>query len=85
MKIAAYQNFPKTWLYRFNNYVCTTIFNFAKCVIAFNDYDYGFKHVFKVIHSKYYKHLKKGAHQSRLACTPSKSELLNKMGILKLI
>ena len=51
----------------------------------------------KVIHPKYYKHLKKGAHQShlgrqkmgwfladiksRLACTSSKIEILNKIGI----
>jgi hypothetical protein len=48
----------------------------------------------KVIHPKYYKHLKKGAHQShsgrqkmgwflacRLACTSSKTEILNKIGI----
>ena len=45
---------------------------------------------FKVIHPKYYKHLKKGAHQrqtknglvsGRLACTSSKTEMLNKIGI----
>ena len=47
----------------------------------------------KVIHPKYCKHLKKGDHQShlgrqknglvsgRLACTSSKSEILNKIGI----
>jgi hypothetical protein len=51
----------------------------------------------KVIHPKYYKHLKKGAHQShlgikknglvsgRLACTSSKTEILNKVGIKILI
>ena len=45
--------------------------------------------VSKFIHPKYYKHLRKGAHQShlsrpvsgRLACTPSKTEILNKIGI----
>ena len=47
----------------------------------------------KVIHPKYYKYLKKGAHQShlgrqknemvsgRFACTSSKTEILNKIGI----
>ena len=45
------------------------------------------------IHPKYYKHLKKGAHQShlgeeknelvfgRLSCTSSKTEMLNNIGI----
>ena len=47
---------------------------------------------YKVIHPKYYKHLKKGAHQShldrknelvsgRLDCASSKTEILNKIGI----
>ena len=47
----------------------------------------------KVMHPKYYKHLKKGARQShlgrrkwagsgRLACISSKTEILNKIGIL---
>ena len=53
---------------------------------------------YKVIDPKYYKHLKKGAHQSRpfgqtknglvsvrLACTSSKTEILNKIGIQILI
>jgi hypothetical protein len=47
----------------------------------------------KVIHPKYYKHLKKGAPQmpfgqtknglvsGRLACTSGKTEILNKIGI----
>ena len=47
----------------------------------------------KVIHPKYYKHLKKGAHQShlgqtenglvsgRLACTSSKAKISNKIGM----
>ena len=47
----------------------------------------------KVINPKYYKHLKKGVHQKpfwqtkngllsvRLACTSSKTEILNKRGI----
>ena len=48
--------------------------------------------VVKVIRPKYYKHLKKGAHQShldrknelvsdRLDCASSKTEILNKIGI----
>ena len=50
----------------------------------------------KVIYPKYYKHMKKGAHQShlgrknglvsgRLASTSSKTEMLNKIGIYILI
>ena len=43
--------------------------------------------LFKVIHPKYYKHLKKCTHQrhgldsGNLACTSSKTEILNKIGI----
>ena len=60
-----------------------TIFGFWTKIVP------NIKEYIKVIHTKYYKYLTKGAHQShldrqkmgRLAFTSSKTERLNKIGV----
>ena len=64
---------------------CKSKLNFAKFELLYLRWTQVHSVTYKVIHPKYYKHLKKCTHQrhgldsGNLACTSSKTEILNKI------